>query len=280
MATLYQPPTQDAVQYTLDSAYVIGNTSLTLNSTLTGIIQSPGICVIDRVDSSGNATATKREYFSFTGVSGTQLTGISGGLAGSTNQGHSVGAIVEFIFDVIQSQAIYDVITTEHNSSGKHTAISASSASIQTITTPQLLVPSLASISSEYISGFLNASGASLVGVSKIVPTWVFSGPVSGASAQLGFPVDMPIPGTIKFISAILRVGSSNASLFLDITKNGATFLNANGSQSVLMIPINGTFSSTASIANPAFVAGDVFNFSVMNNGSMGNDLTIKFFAR
>lgn len=144
MATLYRVPTQNALQYTLDAALTAGGTSLTLNQSVTGVVRAPGVVVIDRVDASGNATASKREYISFTGVSGAQLTGLSRGLASSTDQVHSVGAIVEFTPDVVQEQEWYAWGTTEHTVGGVHA--------------------SMPSVSFLKVYTHLNASGASLSG--------------------------------------------------------------------------------------------------------------------
>jgi hypothetical protein len=117
---LYQVPTENSLQYTLDANYTSGGSVLTLSATLTGVVQAPGVCVVDRIDSAGSETPTKRDYFTFTGVSGTTLTGCSGGKAGSTNQNHTVGAIIEFTPDITWAQAIYDAITEEHSTAGVH----------------------------------------------------------------------------------------------------------------------------------------------------------------
>ena len=273
-------PTQNNTQYTLDAQIAAGASSLTLNQSVAGIVRAPGVLVIDRIDSSGTKTPTKREYKRFTGVSGAQLTGLSGGLAGSTDQVHAVGAIVEFVPDVLQEQDWYDWATFEHTTDGVH----ASLPSLTVARTKELAVASLATIqradiTNLFATNVINASGASLQAL-PIVPVWVFSGTVSGATTNLGIPLDMPNPGTIQWISAITRAGSSNSSLFLEITKNGAALLGGNASQSVLMIPLNGTFASTASISSPRFNAGDVFNFTVLKAGSMAQDLTVKFYAR
>lgn len=99
-------------------------------SDVVGISNAPGVCVIDRVDANNNPTASKREYISFTGVSGSTLTGLSRGLAGSTDQIHAVGAIVEFVFDVVQAQAIKDTFETEHNEDGTHSDITLDSLTV------------------------------------------------------------------------------------------------------------------------------------------------------
>lgn len=118
MATAIKYPTStNAVQKTLDAALLAGaTTSMTLNS-VTGIQNKAGVCVVDRVDANGSDTASKREYITFTGVSGSTLTGLTRNAdGGGTDQDHAVGAIVEFVSDVLQQQAVIDgllnVVTT------------------------------------------------------------------------------------------------------------------------------------------------------------------------
>lgn len=292
MATsLYRTPLQNALQFTLDSQISAGASSLTLNSSGSGILQTPGVLVIDRVDSSGNPTATKREYFTFTGNSGTSVTGLVGGQAGSSQQIHAAGAIVEFIPDVVWGDAIYQVITREHDAFGQHVSLVSmnnistnniavlSGASGNSYNLRSLAIASLASIRDLYVSDLFSASGASLQAF-PMMPVWVQSGTVSGASANLGKPLSMPFAGKIQWIDVTTKIGSSGASLNIDITKNGTSVIAATGSTSILFIPVNGTFVSSASVATSNFVAGDVFNFSILGSGSLAQDLTIKFYAR
>ena len=112
MATpLYYPPTQNALQKVLDADLLTGVTaSATLNN-VTGIQNKKGLMVIDRIDSNNNLTPSKREYISFDGTSGSTVVTLVRGLGGSTDQDHGVGAIVEFINDIVQQQAIIDGLT-------------------------------------------------------------------------------------------------------------------------------------------------------------------------
>lgn len=128
MAELKYPPLYNGLQKTLDAQLNVGVTSqMTLNNT-TGVQNKPGVVVIDRIDTSGaEKSSAVREYISYTGVSGNNLTGLTRGLGGSRDQDHVVGAIVEFIPDVTVFQAINDVITTEHNTDGTHGAVTATS---------------------------------------------------------------------------------------------------------------------------------------------------------
>lgn len=106
ITAVYYPPTQDGLQKTLDASLLTGVTaSATLNN-VTGLQNKKGLMVIDRVDGNNNLTPNKREYISFTGTSGVTTTTLVRGLAGSTDQDHAVGAIVEFVNDVVQQEAL------------------------------------------------------------------------------------------------------------------------------------------------------------------------------
>lgn len=136
MPNLYNVPLENGVQLTLQNALLTGVTTLmTFTASVTSKLQAsstiPGTLVIDRVDANGNLTPTKTEYISFTGVSGSTVTGLTRGLANSTNQDHSAGAIVEFVPDVIWADAINDTFIVGHNADGTHKALmSLGSASI------------------------------------------------------------------------------------------------------------------------------------------------------
>ena len=108
---IFSPPSQNAIQKTLDAQLLSGVTaSMTLNN-VTGIQNLSGVCVIDAVDANGNETPAKREYIIFTGVSGSTLTTLTRNAdGGGTDQDHSVGAIVQFCPDVLQQQAILDAL--------------------------------------------------------------------------------------------------------------------------------------------------------------------------
>lgn len=108
MATpLIAPVSQDFLQKTLGSSLSSGGTTATLNNT-TSIQNLKGVAIIDRVDTNGVETPTKREVVTFTGTSGSNLTGVTRGLAGTSDQDHATGAVVEFGPDIVWAQSIYD----------------------------------------------------------------------------------------------------------------------------------------------------------------------------
>src|ERR1035437_5412633 len=295
MATILNSPLNNNLQYSLNTQLAQGGSNLVLNVSVAGVVQAPGVLVVDRVDSAGNKTPSVREYITFTGVSTNTLTGLSKGVAGSTDQVHNVGAVVEFVPDVTWANSYYNTFTQEHTTAGQHGSLAsltmtntlnlnvASQASIQTLNVANLnanfngiAIPSSASIGQVFVKTLLNASGASLNGF-PMIPTWILSGNISGASAQIGQPLTMPQAGNLQFVYATLRVGSSNSSVAFDITKNGVNML---AGSNVLSIPINGTFASTASIATVGFAARDVLNISISNPSSFGQDLSITAYAR
>jgi uncharacterized protein YjbI with pentapeptide repeats len=129
MANLYNVPLENSVQLVLQNALLTGETTtITFTSSVTSKLQASstmkGVLVIDRVDANGTETPTKTEYIAFTGVTGSTVTGLTRGLANTTDQDHAAGAIVELVPDVTWAQAINDVLTTQHNDDGTHKTLS------------------------------------------------------------------------------------------------------------------------------------------------------------
>jgi hypothetical protein len=128
MANLYNVPLKNRVQKVLQNTLTSGETgTITFTTSVTSDLQAssdiPGILVVDRIDINGNLTPALTEYISFTGVSGSTVTGLTRGLGGSTAVGHSIGAIVEFVPDVVWADAINDVFTEQHDADGNHKVI-------------------------------------------------------------------------------------------------------------------------------------------------------------
>ena len=120
--TLYYPTTKNFVQKTLEAQLDSGTTaSMTLNN-VTGIQNKPGVCLLNRVNSSGTEQpAADREFVSFTGVSGSTLTGLTRNAdGGSSDQDHAVGTVVEFVPDILWAQGLTDTLLVEHGTDGTH----------------------------------------------------------------------------------------------------------------------------------------------------------------
>lgn len=68
--------------------------------------------VVDRINTNNVETPNQREVIAYDGTSGSTVTTLTRGLAGTSDQDHAVGAIAEFAPDVIWAQSIYDAIST------------------------------------------------------------------------------------------------------------------------------------------------------------------------
>lgn len=110
---LWKTGTQNAFSTTLNGNVNAGDTAITL-SAVTGL-QHPGILVIDRLDADNQATPSLREYISYTGITGNQITGVTRGLGSSQDQGHNSGAKVEEVFSVTHWGDLLDYLAVSLN---------------------------------------------------------------------------------------------------------------------------------------------------------------------
>lgn len=158
MASLIYPPSLNGTQKTLGAQLLAGVTAAATLNNVTGIQNKLGMMVIDRVDTNGVETPSKREYIKFTGTSGSTVVTLTRNADGSgTDQDHAIGAIVELIPDVVWAQAINDVITAEHTTAGAHTSalvtsLKATGADINTGTSDVTIVTPKA-VADSYLGG-------------------------------------------------------------------------------------------------------------------------------
>ena len=114
---LWPMTTVNKFSTTLTSTITDSDTSMTLTS-VTGLDTAGGILSVDRVNSGGTATPSQTEYVSYTGITTKTLTTLSRGLAGSTAQEHSAGAIVEGVWTVTHMIDLIDFLEVSHASDG------------------------------------------------------------------------------------------------------------------------------------------------------------------
>ena len=74
---------------------------------------------INRVDANGTETPTKMERITGT-ISGSTLTSYTRGTDGSTEQAHSAGSVIEYIFNSQDLNDVVDGILVEHGQDGTH----------------------------------------------------------------------------------------------------------------------------------------------------------------
>lgn len=162
---IYSIPIENALQDQLAATLATAGVSLTTSTDISGkltnaSVATPGIFVVDRVDSNGVATPTKREYISFTGASDTTLSGLVRGLGGSSDQEHSAGAIIEFVMDVTWAQGFYDLIATSVTLTGTQT-LTNKTLTAPTLTTPTLTAPIIGGSATNTL-GKMGVSGETL----------------------------------------------------------------------------------------------------------------------
>ncbi len=156
-------PNQNCIQKALASTFAASATSCTLSEDISALLSTvstdnPGVFVVDRIDSNGTATPTKREYCTFTGVSTTTLSGITRNADSSgSDQEHSTGAVVEFVMDALWGQSVVDTFDVEHDADGTHdTTKVVDLTTAQTLTNKTLTSP----VINTGLSGTAKATGA------------------------------------------------------------------------------------------------------------------------
>lgn len=131
---IYYPTSVNRLTKQLNANYTAGATTLTLTNT-TSVQNKPGVCVVNRIDTGGTLLpAAGVTYFSFTGTSGATLTGVDSA-AGSTDQDHAIGEVVEFIVDVTWGNAVAEALATVVDASD----VSVLKSTIATLTGTQTL---------------------------------------------------------------------------------------------------------------------------------------------
>ena len=264
---LWDSASSNAFSTTLNGSLDSSQTTITLTS-VTNLPTTGGILVIDRQDSAGNNTPTVREFISYTGISGSDLTGVVRGVAGSTAQAHSSGAVVEETFSVTHWGDLYDYLTAEHTLAGTHVMSAPSLTNARLITSVNASGASMIATDLT-VQRYLNASGASLLGIPAVV-LWEIKATLSGATTILRTPVPIHRAGQWRYANFIIKTVASGVSAIIDISKNGTSIFNNVGRP---LINAGGTFSSTASIATKAFNQGDRFSIDYAGVGGSVTDL-------
>lgn len=253
MPTNYVAPTANFLSKTLNGSITDAVTTITLNNTTS--VQAPGYAVIDRTDSAGTATPNAREVISYTGVSGSDLTGVTRGADGSTARTHADGALVEFTPTIGMWNSLATIVATAVTSDGYLKAIA-----------------SPVSIAIMNIGTRLQISGASLTGFG-IYPTFTSPGNYSGPTLAIGGILSSPVAATLQWVSAATRYVVSTASIGVDFKiRDASVFANATTRPA---IAAGGTYVSTASIATRNINPGNLLSADIATVGTDGFVRTI-----
>lgn len=282
---LKYPPSQNAVQKTLGAALLSGITATATLNNVTGVQNKSGVFVVDRVDTNGTETPNKREYIGYAGTSGSTLVTLVRNIDGSgTDQDHAIGAIVEFIPDVVWAQAISDalanIVDTTTLSVDTTKVVTPNGA--QTLTAKTYSIPNLVLGSDAQGDMYYRSSGASLSRLAKgtprqilamndTLPAWSSAGVFSpfvditdNATMYIDFSLGNKFKATIvpsaarTFAATNATVGSV-AMLRVQYASTASLALN--------LFTVNSTISWGASLPTPTAIMGqaDVFGFSCIS---------------
>ena len=197
----------------------------------------------------------------FTGISGSDITGVTRGADGSTARSHSDGALVESTMTVGVWNSLVTVIDVAMDDNGLLRSV-LSPMTISILNSPLGRISS-ALVSVATVAGHLHASGASITGF-PLVPTFAFIGSLSGPTTFVQTPLVAPRAATWNFVNFITRTVASGASMFIDINKNGTSIFEA-GTRPV--IAGAGTFYSSASILTKNVARGDRLTWDLDGQG-------------
>ena len=213
---------------------------------------------------------------SYTGISGSDLTGCTRGANNSTARAHNSGAVVETTPTVGLWNSLVTAISNVADTNGLLAAIN-SPVSIAYLKLTRTDVSSIASIAQAHItnligtnatlSGVVNVSPASVLGIG-MSPAFIGSGFYSGPTTTIGGILVAPRAGTLKWVSAFTRFVASTASVGFDFKiRNASAFANATMRPA---IAAGGTFVSTASIGTVNINAGDLLQGDIGSVGANG----------
>lgn len=247
---LKYPPSQNAVQKTLGAQLLAGVTAAATLNNVTGVQNKSGVFVVDRVDTNGTETPSKREYIGFAGTSGSTVTTLVRNIDGSgTDQDHAIGAIVEFIPDVVWAQAISDALANIVDTTTLALDLTkvADPSSTQTLTNKTLSGPNIVVGSDAQGDMYYRASGASLARLAKGT-----TGQYLAMNATLPAWKSQPNTGWVTVANAsLMALDFSTGTKFMATivpAAGPATFAPTNASLSQVAL-LRVQYASTASLA-------------------------------
>jgi hypothetical protein len=230
---LIYPPTQNGIQKTLGAELAVGYTASATFSNTTGIQNMKGLFLVDRIDTTGaEKDPSVREYVTFTGVSGSTVTGLERGLGGTTDQTHAVGAVVEFVMDVVQMQSFLDAYLHEHSTAGRHTSdlvttLKATGAQVTTGTSDVTIVTPKAVTDSNIVTttGAQALTNKTLTNplVNASYHTVTASTPAGGATQDLDLDTVSVFKVTMPAGNLTLTVSNENVGQFFIVEVVNAT---------------------------------------------------------
>lgn len=261
-AGLFKAPTKNYWSTTLNGSLDDDDTTITLNSATN--LQYPGYLVINREDNAGTATSGSREVIKFTGIDGSDITGVTRAADNSTARSHADGSLVEATYTVGMHNDQRDAMNAEHAVAGTHSIIASA-----TITT--------ANVNTLNVATFVPTTSVPEVGGQFM---WSRSGALATVLAATAgdthFPYMLATKDlTINSFYASLTSAPSTAVLLFDIS-HGST---PTGDFTSIFTSVGhvdiGEYTSTSS-ASPAILSltslasGSLLRAEINSHGAAG----------
>lgn len=183
----YLAPLTNYLTKTLSGAINDSANTITLSNTTN--MTAPGYIVIDRTNSAGEASPNSREVVSYTGISGSDLTGCTRGADGSTARTHIDASLVETMLTVGMWNSLATIVGKAVTNDGY----------LRPIASPM-------SISILQISTMINVSGASIVGIGTADPLTIKNISITSIASIAQANITQTF-GTNATITARLNVG-------------------------------------------------------------------------
>lgn len=278
LGTYFLAPTANFKQTTLNGTIDSSVTTITLNSTAN--MTAPGYVVIDRVDANNNSTPNSREVVSYTGISGSDLTGCTRGADSSTARSHSDGAIVETTPTIGMWNSLVTMTSTAINTDGYLKAIN-SPVSITWAEHKNLAISSIASIKQIYTDTFIGAKGHFLWTVSGALSTSLATSTNNSQISFLRATKNLTLTNVYVGVNSSPSLAPIQIDIYYKSTPTGVTGTTLFSVRPLVGIGLNENIAgATIGTLNlTSLASGTLLYPEVRQTGATGGDLTLQLTA-
>lgn len=198
------------------------------------------IFTIDRVDSNGTKTPSRREVGKGT-LSGSNLINCTRGVHGTAQQ-HNAGAVVEVLFTATHHNELMEALEVEHNSNGTHSDITADSViSTGVIEGASLELASGATVTAILDEDNMASNSATAIPTQQSVKAYVDN--------NVSIPTQLNDTNGNEAIKTVATTDAVNELTVTNAATGGSPEISATGSDTNIHIAIKGKGDSLVKIA-------------------------------
>lgn len=198
------------------------------------------IFTIDRVDSNGTKTPSRREVGKGT-LSGSNLINCTRGVHGTAQQ-HNAGAVVEVLFTATHHNELMEALEVEHNSNGTHSDITADSViSTGVIEGASLELASGATVTAILDEDNMASNSATAIPTQQSVKAYVDN--------NVSIPTQLNDTNGNEAIKTVATTNAVNELTVTNAATGGSPEISATGSDTNIHIAIKGKGDGLVKIA-------------------------------